>query len=170
MKCVFSSPDKESIYSVQWKWGNKTETYYMRRQDVSNMVMDILNDHPKCWTYRYALNLLSNVELPYGTDEYYDVRDRLLDLSYTNRTEVFNSLVNIGPNPTQYLHNDPTKSKIYAGILINGYWRSKNDHINNVPLNAIRRKMIQDVLSNPIDAMQHNSYVYGALMDYSTTK
>lgn len=180
---VGKSATGENIYSVEWKWKDTTERYFLGCKDINYLVSDILDEHPRCWEYRKATIALMNAEIGIvdpihnvyrgpkawliNCDAYYNIRAQMMDLHTPTGKHIFDGIVNIGPNPTQGLHKDILESKRLASLLINKCWRTKKDFDLQIDPEITRNKMIEDILSNPIKAMQNNTYVYSALKEHS---
>lgn len=162
----------EHIYKVQWQYKAATEVYFLRYKDVHRMVDDILDEHPKIWSYRRALNALCESERTTSNwkcdpNRYWEIRERMLNLNDENTTSVFEDLRTLGPNPTQRLSADIPTSKKFATSLINKGWRTEKDLKSKSNALSIRSKIVTDIMEDPLRAMQVNEYVYSALKDYS---
>lgn len=165
------SRDGEHVYKIEWEYMKRPEVYYFRRKDISNMVQDILYEHPRRWNYRMAINALCIQEQfltkwKCNSITYWNIRNKMVDLSNADCSSVFDSLATLGPNPTLGLDPDVKTSKKLASILINKIWYSGTISEPSI----VRRNMIKDLLENPAKAMQTNTYVYSALKEHSIWK
>lgn len=171
------------IFAVEWDWQGAKEQYCLSRRDIMFLVEDILYEHPRCWDYRKAVIALikseggivdpitriyrGNKKWYINADTYRSVREKILDLSTPPSKDIFNELIKLGPNPTQGLGSSLEESKFASSILINKCWRTKKDFVAKVTVEDVQKKMISDILSNPISAMKNNAYVYSALKEHS---
>lgn len=177
------SPDNEHIFIAEWEWGGNREVYKFGYRELTYLIYDIVELHPRCWDYRQAIVALLEAERGIvhpvtheyegskawyiDADKYYDVRKEMLDLYTPVPEDMFKSIIDLGPNPTQGLSQDKAESKRLANLLINKCWRTRRDFLSKLSTEDARSSMISGLLSNPIKAMQCNSYVYAAVRQYA---
>lgn len=183
LQFVGKDSNDRCVFSVQWSWNGTKEIYYFGYRDVMHFVDDILDEHPRCWEYRKAVialiesesGIVDPVSHTYRGQKawfvnhsaYYDVRNKMLDLTTPTGKHIFDAITKLGPNPTQGLCDNLEESKRLANLLINKCWRTKKDFYQQVTANDVRIGMIKDILVDPINAMQSNSYVYSAMKEHS---
>lgn len=183
LKPVGKSELGENHFIAEWSWQGTKEQYFLTYKTVNDLVSDILDEHPRCWDYRKACIALMNAEVgivnpidqtyrgpkPWYVDynAYWTARNEMMDLYTPTGKHIFDAITKLGPNPTQGLGEDLVESKRLASILINKLWRTKKDFTTKIDAEVIRKKMIEDLLRDPIKAMQCNSYVYSALKEHS---
>jgi len=173
----------ENVFMAQWIWQGTVEKYFLRYKDISDLVSDILEEHPRCWDYRKATIALMNsepgivdpVKSTYrgpkmwyvDREKYWTARNQMMDLSTPTGKHIFDGIINLGPNPTQGLGKDLDESRRLSSVLINKLWRTKKDFILQLSVESIRSGMLTSLLNDPIKTMQSNSYVYAALKEHS---
>lgn len=179
----------EGIYTITIDYYETRRIYTVPNHQMSNIIDDILHEHPRILTYREAYNALlrnehslvrSKTELDYKVKNgirvwkcdytsYMSVRDDMFDLSISgDGKRIAERIQQLGPNPTYFLSNDVVTSKKMCSVLINKLWRTKEDAYANLPADIIKARMINDIIASPVDALENNSYVFGAFSEYAS--
>lgn len=192
-QCLYDSlikalnEDENGILSIVLEYYGKKKMYKLSRQVLGDVVDDILTEHPRIYQYREAYMALDRNEkfLAYNSDDakmkikngiriwkcdynkYMKIREDLTNLSIPGGKSIIDNLLEIGPNPTMALNEDQRISKYYTGLLVNKLWRSKYDYENNISAEQIKNRMFNDILNDPIKALNDNKYVFGAFAYYA---
>lgn len=173
------------IYKMQWMYRGSVETYYFTRQKLSEFVEDILFEQPRCKFYRNAEVALTNQETrlvrkgkynsslggpwPCDVGKYMTLRNHIFNLNGASKDgkQILMELRELGPNPTQGLDNDSDQNRLLCHVLLNKFWRTKEDFEKKKSSDSVRKSMISDMMRDPIKTIQCNQYAYAALLDHA---
>lgn len=180
-----------NVLKYEHEYQGKTETYIITIPNLRNVCSDIVYEHPRTVQYREAVHSLIKNEhykphlSQYVEDEkvlpkhspdksvdehttYMGIRTRLLDLSTDTEKDIAKELYELKSNPLDNLSPIPVTNKYYASLLVYKLWRSKSDFNQGISMYAIRRYMIDLIMTDPRKAIISNKYVFAAFWEYAT--
>lgn len=157
-------------------WDGKDEIYFLRPQDMHDMLQDILFETPLAFEYRASVIALLFAEKRYAEgiydfpyDKWISFRNELVNPFSTMSTAYIREQLKMyNSNPTLHLHDIPQSSSYRFRLLLNRLWRTKEDFMAKKSKDEIHNEMLQQLWDRPTIAMTQNPYLYSALMEHCT--